>query len=53
MEGHDSEDSKQNTVDMIVFVQRLLQQMQSSVQTILDSIVTKIDEMGNRVDELE
>ncbi|KAJ4727652.1 Heat shock factor-binding protein 1-like [Melia azedarach] len=53
MDGHDSEDPKQSTADMTVFVQNLLQQMQSRFQTMSDSIVTKIDEMGNRINELE
>ncbi|XP_010269502.1 PREDICTED: heat shock factor-binding protein 1-like [Nelumbo nucifera] len=53
MDGHDSEDPKQSTADMTVFVQNLLRQMQSRFQTMSDSIVSKIDEMGHRIDELE
>ncbi|EOX95026.1 PREDICTED: heat shock factor-binding protein 1 [Theobroma cacao] len=53
MDGHNSEDSKQSTADMTVFVQNLLQQMQSRFQTMSDSIITKIDEMGSRINELE
>ncbi|XP_057969100.1 heat shock factor-binding protein [Malania oleifera] len=53
MDGHDSEDPKQSTADMTVFVQNLLQQMQSRFQAMSDSIVTKIDEMGTRINELE
>ncbi|KMT05973.1 hypothetical protein BVRB_7g164610 [Beta vulgaris subsp. vulgaris] len=53
MDGHDSDDPKQNTTDMTVFVQNLLQQMQTRFQAMSESIVTKIDEMGNRIDELE
>ncbi|KAL1312641.1 heat shock factor-binding protein [Arachis duranensis] len=53
MDGQDSEDPKQSTADMTVFVQNLLQQMQNRFQTMSDSIVTKIDEMGNRINELE
>eukprot|EP00257_Ricinus_communis_P022711 XP_015582516.1 heat shock factor-binding protein 1 [Ricinus communis] len=53
MDGHDSEDPKQSTADMTVFVQNLLQQMQSRFQTMSDSIVTKIDEMGTRINDLE
>ncbi|XP_061369410.1 heat shock factor-binding protein-like [Gastrolobium bilobum] len=53
MDGHDSEDPKQSTADMTVFVQNLLQQMQSRFQTMSDSIVTRIDEMGNRINDLE
>ncbi|XP_038899813.1 heat shock factor-binding protein isoform X1 [Benincasa hispida] len=53
MDGHDSEDAKQSTADMTIFVQNLLQQMQSRFQTMSDSIITKIDEMGSRINELE
>ncbi|XP_039036657.1 heat shock factor-binding protein-like isoform X1 [Hibiscus syriacus] len=52
-DGHNSDESKQNTADMTVFVQNLLQQMQSRFQTMSDSIITKIDDMGNRINELE
>ncbi|RYR52105.1 hypothetical protein Ahy_A06g027029 [Arachis hypogaea] len=41
MDGQDSEDPKQSTADMTVFVQNLLQQMQNRFQTMSDSIVTK------------
>ncbi|KAL1220535.1 Heat shock factor-binding protein [Cardamine amara subsp. amara] len=53
MDGHDSEDTKQSTADMTVFVQNLLQQMQARFQTMSDSIITKIDDMGGRINELE
>ncbi|XP_062150312.1 heat shock factor-binding protein [Alnus glutinosa] len=53
MDGHDTDDPKQSTADMTVFVQNLLQQMQSRFQTMSESIITKIDEMGGRIDELE
>ncbi|KAK2364656.1 hypothetical protein P8452_67574 [Trifolium repens] len=53
MDGHDSEDPKQSTADMTVFVQNLLQQMQTRFQTMSDSIITKIDDMGSRINELE
>ncbi|XAR57087.1 hypothetical protein NMG60_11025107 [Bertholletia excelsa] len=53
MDGHDSDDPKQSTADMTVFVQNLLQQMQSRFQTMSESIISKIDEMGSRIDELE
>ncbi|KAH1107158.1 hypothetical protein J1N35_010926 [Gossypium stocksii] len=53
MDGHNLEDSKQSTADMSVFVQNLLQQMQSRFQTMSESIITKIDEMGDRINELE
>ncbi|KAK6940971.1 Heat shock factor binding 1 [Dillenia turbinata] len=36
MDGHDSEDPKQSTADMTVFVQNLLQQMQSRFQAMTD-----------------
>ena len=53
MDGHDSEDPKQSTADMTVFVQNLLQQMQTRFQTMSDSIISKIDDMGSRITELE
>ncbi|KAK4354988.1 hypothetical protein RND71_027182 [Anisodus tanguticus] len=54
MDGHDGDNSKQSTADMTVFVQNLLQQMQTRFQTMSESIISKtLDEMGNRIDELE
>ncbi|XP_061370568.1 heat shock factor-binding protein isoform X2 [Gastrolobium bilobum] len=53
MDGHDAVDTKQSTADMTVFVQNLLQQMQSRFQTMSNSIISKIDEMGSRIEELE
>ncbi|XP_042518414.1 heat shock factor-binding protein [Macadamia integrifolia] len=53
MDGQDSDDSKQSTADMTVFVQNLLTQMQSRFQAMSESIVSKIDDMGQRIDELE
>ncbi|KHG18874.1 Heat shock factor-binding 1 [Gossypium arboreum] len=41
MDGQNSDDSKQSTADMTVFVQNLLQQM------------VTLDDMGNRINELE
>ncbi|TXG71737.1 hypothetical protein EZV62_000316 [Acer yangbiense] len=41
MDGHDSEDPNQSTVDMTNFVQNLLQQMQSRFQTMSESIISK------------
>uniref|UniRef100_F6HZ31 Heat shock factor-binding protein 1 n=1 Tax=Vitis vinifera TaxID=29760 RepID=F6HZ31_VITVI len=66
MDGQNLEDPK-STADMTVFVQNLLQQMQSRFQAMSDSIVTKnilfhilyfldldsLDEMGNSINELE
>ncbi|KAK9161369.1 hypothetical protein Syun_007710 [Stephania yunnanensis] len=68
-EGPDSEETKQSTADMTVFVQNLLQQMQSRFHQMSESIVSKnilfpltciaifnfiaLDEMGSRIDELE
>nr|XP_009615223.1 heat shock factor-binding protein-like [Nicotiana tomentosiformis] len=52
-DGHDADNTKQSTADMTVFVQNLLQQMQTRFQTMSESIISKIDEMGNRIDELE
>ncbi|XP_070048030.1 heat shock factor-binding protein-like [Nicotiana tomentosiformis] len=53
MDGHDGDNSKQSTADMTVFVQNLLQQMQTRFQTMSESIISKNIEMGNRIDELE
>ncbi|KAJ8539808.1 hypothetical protein K7X08_014060 [Anisodus acutangulus] len=59
MDGHDGDNSKQSTGDMTVFVQNLLQQMQTRFQTILNKVclvldkAAALDEMGNRIDELE
>ncbi|CAA2983184.1 heat shock factor-binding protein 1-like [Olea europaea var. sylvestris] len=53
MDGQDNENPKQSTADMTVFVQNLLQQMQTRFQAMSESIICKIDEMGNRIDELE
>jgi len=39
--------------DLTIFVQTLLQQMQSKFEQMSDSIIGRIDEMGNRIDELE
>ncbi|KAF8401490.1 hypothetical protein HHK36_012430 [Tetracentron sinense] len=41
MGEQDSEDATQSTADMTVFVQNLLEQMQSRFQAMSDSIVTK------------
>jgi len=43
----------QNSQDLTIFVQNLLQQMQSRFQTMSNAIIGRIDEMGNRIDELE
>ncbi|KAF8387837.1 hypothetical protein HHK36_026498 [Tetracentron sinense] len=62
-DGHDSEDPKQSTADMTIFVQNLLQQMQSRCKTrclcfsrdlfVFSFNCDVLDEMGNRIDELE
>ncbi|KAL3812880.1 hypothetical protein ACJIZ3_014148 [Penstemon smallii] len=39
MDGHDADNSKQSTADMTVFVQNLLQQMQTRFQTMSESII--------------
>jgi len=39
--------------DLTIFVQDLLEQMQSKFGTMGDSILSRIDEMGSRIDELE
>eukprot|EP00244_Chara_vulgaris_P005124 TRINITY_DN2045_c0_g1_i1.p2 TRINITY_DN2045_c0_g1~~TRINITY_DN2045_c0_g1_i1.p2 ORF type:complete len:102 (-),score=21.12 TRINITY_DN2045_c0_g1_i1:628-933(-) len=43
----------QSTAELTVFVQNLLQQMQSRFQSMSDSIISRIDEMGGRIDDLE
>jgi len=43
----------QSTQDLTVFVQNLLQQMQTRFQTMSNAIIGRIDEMGTRIDELE
>ncbi|CAA3011394.1 heat shock factor-binding 1-like [Olea europaea subsp. europaea] len=54
MDGHDAENSKQSTADMTVFVQNLLQKMQTRFQAMSQSIISKdILRMGSRIDELE
>jgi len=42
-----------NSQDLTVFVQSLLEQMQSRFSQMSDAIIGRIDEMGNRIDELE
>jgi len=39
--------------DLSVFVQNLLQQMQSKFEQMSESIIQRIDEMGTRIDDLE
>ncbi|XP_039127605.1 heat shock factor-binding protein [Dioscorea cayenensis subsp. rotundata] len=53
MAGQESDNLQQSTADMTVFVQNLLQQMQTRFQTMSESLIGKIDEMGSRIDELE
>ncbi|WOG83772.1 hypothetical protein DCAR_0102950 [Daucus carota subsp. sativus] len=57
MDGQDTEDMKQSSADMTVFVQNLLQQMQARFQTMSESICflncNVLDEMGGRINELE
>lgn len=43
----------QGTQELTIFVQNLLQQMQSRFQEMSDTIITRIDEMGARIDDLE
>ncbi|CAL5393230.1 unnamed protein product [Camellia sinensis] len=53
-DGHDTDDPKQSTADMTVFVQNLLQQMRFMLPNALENkLVTALDEMGSRIDELE
>ncbi|KAL9317906.1 hypothetical protein ACSQ67_014423 [Phaseolus vulgaris] len=57
MDGHDSQDPKQNPADMTAFVQNLLQQMTCQIRencgknVFLDIAV--LDDMGSRINELE
>ena len=39
--------------DLTVFVQQVLQDMQSKFQNMSDGIVTRIDDMGGQIDDLE
>mmetsp|Transcript_37782 Transcript_37782/g.121186 ORF Transcript_37782/g.121186 Transcript_37782/m.121186 type:complete len:117 (-) Transcript_37782:83-433(-) len=39
--------------DLTLFVQNLMEQMQSRFNTMSDQIIGRIDEMGTRIDELE
>jgi len=43
----------QNAQDLTLFVQNLLQQMQSRFQQMSNAIIGRIDEMGNRIGDLE
>ena len=43
----------QQAEDLTVFVQNLLNQMQTRFQQMSEAILGRIDEMGNRIDELE
>ncbi|XP_026421845.1 heat shock factor-binding protein-like [Papaver somniferum] len=52
MEGKGSED-QQRAADMTLFVQDLVQKMQSRLDTMCDTIISTIDEMGSRIDGLE
>merc|ERR1719197_2161502 len=46
-------DAPQSSQDLTVFVQSLLQQMQSRFGQMSEAIIGRIDEMGNRIDDLE
>jgi heat shock factor-binding protein 1 len=48
-----SSSSPQGTQELTVFVQNLLQQMQSRFQDMSDTIIKRIDDMGTRIDDLE
>eukprot|EP00310_Coccolithus_braarudii_P011273 CAMPEP_0183370804 /NCGR_PEP_ID=MMETSP0164_2-20130417/103503_1 /TAXON_ID=221442 /ORGANISM="Coccolithus pelagicus ssp braarudi, Strain PLY182g" /LENGTH=73 /DNA_ID=CAMNT_0025547265 /DNA_START=12 /DNA_END=233 /DNA_ORIENTATION=+ len=43
----------QSSQDLTIFVQNLLQQMQTRFQTMSEQIIDRIDEMGTRIDDLE
>ncbi|XP_026450029.1 uncharacterized protein LOC113350153 isoform X2 [Papaver somniferum] len=51
-EGKGSED-QQRAADTTLFVQDLVQKMQSRLDTMCDTIISTIDEMGGRIDGLE
>mmetsp|Transcript_24401 Transcript_24401/g.22172 ORF Transcript_24401/g.22172 Transcript_24401/m.22172 type:complete len:83 (+) Transcript_24401:54-302(+) len=43
----------ENAQDLTIFVQNLLEQMQSKFNQMSNSIIGRIDEMGGRIDDLE
>lgn len=43
----------QGTQELTVFVQTLLQQMQTRFQEMSEAIIGRIDDMGTRIDDLE
>lgn len=49
----DEDRPAQQAEDLTVFVQNLLNQMQTRFQQMSESILGRIDEMGTRIDELE
>ena len=52
-DGGKEVDLPQNTQDLTIFVQNLLQQMQGRFEQMSDTILGRIDEMGTRIDDLE
>eukprot|EP00501_MAST-03F_sp_TOSAG23-6_P002278 GSMAST32.ASY1.ANO1.2378.1 assembled CDS len=48
-----TEGGVENEEDLTVFVQSLLQQMQSRFTNMSETIIGRIDEMGGRIDDLE
>ncbi|ETV88534.1 hypothetical protein H257_00103 [Aphanomyces astaci] len=44
---------QQDSQELTVFVQSLLEQMQSRFAQMSDAIIGRIDEMGSRIDDLE
>lgn len=52
-EGGKAESAPENAQDLTIFVQNLLEQMQSRFNQMSTSIIGRIDEMGNRIDDLE
>jgi len=51
--GGKAEAVPENAQDLTIFVQNLLEQMQSRFNQMSSSIIGRIDEMGNRIDDLE
>lgn len=46
-------DVPENAQDLTIFVQNLLEQMQTRFNQMSNTIIGRIDEMGNRIDDLE
>ncbi|KHG15379.1 Hsbp1l1 [Gossypium arboreum] len=53
MDGHSSEDSKQSTADMTVFIAKPDHSLYWMCKVFFNKCNLALDEMGNRVNELE